>query len=226
MHHSSLLWILTMTAREHLWPHVSVKSPVFPDTVAAFYLLSQLIFHVKLSFNCSLKGLNLNVSIPNHPDGVGSHEILKIIKCTLGGNLWPWEEQKEMKAGLPLGKEFDACSDSRSEPPQRDSFLLWQASLEDFTASSIYGLFLKSKPSEPCLPTGWLRFIAKSSAVKRAATRGSDDPFRPLLPDLLHLSLEPRWGFDKVLGDHLVLAQPPDAALDRSEDLLQPAVQR
>lgn len=74
-------------------------------------------------------------------------------------NLWPWEKQKEITGRLPWRLEFEACSDSRSETLRWDSFALRQfpcTSSEDFTTSSIYGLFHE---------TTWPLFAHKSSTA-------------------------------------------------------------
>lgn len=69
--------------------------------------------------------------------------------------------------------------------------------------------------------TRWLHFIMKSSVVQKAGLKGAW-AFLPLLPGLFHLcgGLGFHCGFDKVFSDNFVLTQPPDAALDHSEDLL------
>lgn len=61
----------------------------------------------------------------------------------------------------------------------------------------------------------------------RVSSRAARSRAHPLLP--LHRpvcgSLGSHCGFKKVLSDHFVFAQPPDALVDHSEDLVQPAVQ-
>lgn len=196
---------MCMTVRERLWPHVSVKY----STVATLFLLSQLIFQVKLVFNCSLKGLNL----------LPFYDFMKGHKKYPWGNLWPWEKQKEIKSNgflcdgnlmpaviqvLNLHKAITSVSDK----------LLWR-----FHSVSIYGFFLN------CLSLICSRFDCASwwSPLRYKEQQwGGTRTLFPLLPDLFRFcgSLRFRWGFDKVLSDHLILTQPPDAALDHSEDLL------
>lgn len=130
------------------------------------------------------------------------------IKCTSGDLMTVRETKAHEGGGRNLRPAAVHVQNLHNELPSFSD----KPPAEDFIACSIYSLFLKSKPSEQRVPH---KVTARHHEVFSGLTGGG--ACLSLLPGLSQRFL---CGFTKVLNDNFLPAQPPNATLNHSEDLL------
>lgn len=166
------------------------------------------------------KGLNLNVystNIPTYIHMVYMKHDSPVIKCTLGDFMTMRETQQATKGGgrnlrpaaihvHNLHNEIPSFSDKPPLPLLKISLHL------PFMACSLNGNHLSA-----VFLTRWLHFFMKSSVVQKAGLKGGWACL-PLLPGLFHICgcLRFQCGFNKVLSDDFIPAQPPNATMNNT----------
>ena len=190
-----------------------MKFSVFPDTVTGFFpLLAN--FQGEVGFNFLKKVLIYIYKASNHPDLCphGVHENWEpSYKMHPWVNLWPWEKTKGNKGTAPSVIGIWSVQ----------WFMFWTFAMR---FHGVFHLWLVPQIENmwSFLLTSWLHLHHEVFYVTESRYGKEGWACHPLLPGLFHLcgGLRSCCGFDKVLGDNLILAQPPDTVLNHSEDLL------